>query len=164
MNRQDWIDRRFPFTGFGDDPDLSVKFITITGWNDPIPDWSGGDAKLSEHDIHNSDDQVTQYHGRKPWILTARLWFGDPDDMEIMDALQGQPHTLRLRWGLTKRAGGYQETRNHRQYLVLPDTLLVSLKDQETRVDGTPQAVATFRRTATAAHYLGFTELQGGDE
>ena len=160
MNQYDWLMRRYPFTGFGDHPATSVKFLTITGVNDPIPNWSGGDAKLTYHDIHNSDIQATEYHGRAPWEIELRLWFGSMDDLALMDSLQGQPHTLRLRWGLTHRAGGYKEPRNGTDYLVLPDTLLVGLSEQETQFDGTAMATATFRRAYSTVHYTGFTEVQ----
>ena len=150
MNYDQWLNRPDPFVGFGDHPATAVKFLWMRRRRELVPDWSGGEAKLTYHDIHNSDIEATEYHGRKPRTITLRLWFSSRDDRELMDSLQGQAHTLRLPWGLTSRAGGTKETRNGSDYLVLPDTILTGLTDQETS-GGVAMATATFRRAYSAA-------------
>lgn len=150
--------RPYPFSGFGDDTNTSVKFITITKLHDPIPDWEGGDRNLSDHDIGNGL-QVTQRHGWKPWLLTMRLWFEAPGDLALMASLQGEAATLRYRWGLTKQVDGTKQTLVDRDYLVLPDTMLLTLKPVREGgvVTGVPEALATFRRTYVPSPYVGFT-------
>lgn len=137
---------RSPFTGFGDDPNTSIKF----GWrrtSGQLPDWEGG-PKLNTFAIANSDREVTQYGGRTPWSITVRLWFANRDDLDAMDALQGRRATLRYLYGMTKRAGGEPETILGTRYLVLPDTMLMRLEalDHDGVATGPREAMATFRR------------------
>jgi hypothetical protein len=148
-----------PFTGFGNDPAGSVKF-GIRRLNGRHPGWDGGDADLTFHRVRNSDLTGVQNHGRLPRTMTARLWFATQDDLELMDSLVGTMQTLRYRWGLTPAYGGTRETRDQVEYLVLPDTLLVSLDDRDTPTGRRCEATATFWRAYSAAHYLGFVELQ----
>lgn len=154
----DWDDRTYPFTGFGDDPDTSIKFMLVKRESDDELAWAGGDAKLTTHAIHNSSDEVVQYHGRGPLTFTTRLWFRDADDLEAMWAVVGRAATLRYRWRLTTRAGGVKETRGSRDYLVLPNTTLVSLGGIQTAPWHMPEATATFRRAVGAASYYGFAQ------
>lgn len=156
--KQLMANRPAPLTGFGDDQATSVKFITITGYQDAQPDWEGGDRELSYHDV-GGGVQHTQRHGWKPWTLTMRLWFETPGDFALMASLQGEPATLRYRWGLTKQLDGTKATIIDTDYLVLPDTLLVSLRPVMGSgvVPGVPEALATFRRTYVPSPFVGFT-------
>jgi hypothetical protein len=148
-----------PFTGFGDDTNTSVKF-GLQRANGRLPDWEGG-PKLTFHDIANSDRQVTQRHGRTPWSITIKLWFGHPDDLEAMDALQDQRATLRYLYGLTKRAGGTPETILGTRYLALPNTMLISLEplDHDGVATGPREAMATFRRAYSGGDTFGFARF-----
>jgi len=139
-----------PFTGYGDDPNTSVKF-GLRRINGAMPDWQGG-PKLTFHAIVNSDREVSQYHGRTPWTITLRLRFADRAALEAMDALQGRRATLRYLFGLTKRAGGHAETILGTRYLVLPETLLLSLETVEIEglAGGSREAMATFQRLFSA--------------
>jgi hypothetical protein len=159
----DWNERPSPHTGYGDEPATSIKFVHFTGWRDPMPNWQGGAPKLSNHAIGNSDDEVVQYHGKQPWTLTLRMWFATLNDLELMDAVTGRPSTLRIRWGLVNRAGGHKATIGSTDYLVLPDTLLVSLTNRETPTLGFPEATATFRRIVTAEIPLAFMDTGEDD-
>ena len=156
--------RPAPFSGFGDDQATSVKFVTITRYNDPIPDWEGGDREISYHGI-GQGQEVTQRHGWKPWLLTMRLWFETPQAFALMASLQGERATLRYRWGLTKPLDGTKATILNTDYLVLPDTLFVSLAPVRGSgvVPGVPEALATFRRSYAPGPFVGFT-IVGEDQ
>lgn len=154
--------RLSPFTGFGDDPNTSVKFSIVTDGG-RIADWAGG-PKLSFHPIANSDREPTQYHGRKPWTLTCLLLFDTLDDLEALDALQGRRATLRYAWGVTKRAGGEPTMILSDRYLTLPDTMLVSLDVEATYRSGQAKALATFRRQSSGGSDLYGFAIYAEDE
>lgn len=140
-----------PFTGFGDDPNASVKF-TINQPGRTFPLWVSSPVE-SRHRIANSNRVVTQTHGRDPWRITLPLEFATIDDYELMDALIGERATLRYLAGLTNRAGGETETILGTPYLALPETRLVSLGNpvSEGVLGGTCEATATFERTYVPA-------------
>lgn len=137
-----------PFTGFGDDPNTSVKF-RLQRSAGRLPDWRGG-PRLTQFVVPHSDRTITQHGGRDPWTVTFRLWFATVADLELLDALQGSRATLRYRAGLTKRVGGTVTMLGDVAYLVLPGTLLAVLSDVVVEVDGSCEATATFERPYVA--------------
>lgn len=151
------------FTGFGDNPETSVKFGLLLD-DQQMADWEG-EAKLSFHDIANSDKTVVQYHGRGPVTLEVNLEFASLVDYEMLDALVGHHATLRYMWGATKSVGGYKETRNFFDYLVLPDTLLLSLSSSynSTVLGDAREAVAIFWRPYTSSDYYDFAVYEAED-
>jgi hypothetical protein len=150
------VDLLAPWTGFGDETNTSIKF-GILAPDGRVPNWSGG-PKLTQLDIPHSDSQIIQNGGRRPWVVTFRCYFDTIEDMEMMDALQGTRQTLRYLAGVTKKAGGYIETAPHGvSYLVLPDTLLVSMSDETYEVEGSCEATLTFSRAGASTAYYGFS-------
>lgn len=152
------------FTGFGDNPETSVKFGLLLDGSQQMADWEG-EAKISFHDIANSDKTVTQYHGRGPVTLEVELEFESLVDYESLDALIGHYATLRYAWGTTKSVGGYKETRNFFDYLVLPDTMLLSLSSSynTTVVGDARQAMAIFWRPYASSDYYDFAVYEAED-
>lgn len=147
-----------PFTGFGDDTSTSVKFgiLAPTG---RVPNWSGG-PKLTKLDIPHSDSLILQNGGRGEWSVSFRAYFDSIDDLELMDALQGTRQTLRYQAGFTKRAGGTVETLLGVSYLVLPNTLLDRIAEEDYEIDGINgpcEATLTFSRTGESTAYYGFS-------
>jgi len=135
-----------PFTGFGDDVNWSVKFGILRDRASGImPDWESK-SRLSLLDMATGNQQVTQRRGRDPWTVTLRLWFAERDEMERLDAMVGRRATLRYRYGMSSDAGGTKQTIEQRDYLVLPETLLLSLTDKTIEPGGRCEAVATFSR------------------
>lgn len=135
------------FTGFGDDPNWSVKF-GVQGQPGAERDWSSG-PRVAEHVPATGNRTIRQRRGRDPWTIELELLFDDSDALEAMDALVGQKATLRLPWGHTKRVGGTLEVIGSEQYLTLPDTYLASL-DRHTGYISYPggmrRAIAVFKR------------------
>lgn len=158
----DWQSRAFPFTGFGDDPDTAIKFMLVRHPQAPAHAWTASGARISSHIIHNSNDEVTQYHGRGPTLLTTRLWLQDMPAVEALLAVVGRSATLRYRWGLTTNPGGTKETRAGRSYVVLPDTLLASVDDVQVLRGRQPEVTATFRRPYGSGDLYGFAIASEG--
>lgn len=159
----DFDARRFPFTGFGDDINTSIKFMLIRYVNsDSEHGWTGGDAKLPTFEPLHSNDVVTQYHGRSPMTFTSRLWFRDIRDLQAMLDVRGRQSTLRYAWGITTNAGGVKETLpDGRSYLTLPGTILLGMSEIKTPRGQQPEATATFRRpvgTGTLYDYAHYAE------
>jgi hypothetical protein len=151
-----------PFTGFGDDPNASIKFaIDVTSG---MPNWTRGGAKLATLQPQNSSDVITQYRGRDLRLLTIRIWFASRDDLEVMDGVQGRAATLRYHWNLTSRLNGTQEVYARIPYLTLPHTTLLTLEDQHTAPDGTAEAQATFRRPVGASSTYGYAVYSEDEE
>ena len=144
----DFDARRYPFTGFGDDPAAAIKFMLIRYLNrDPEYGWEGGDAKLATFEPLHSNDTVTQYGGMGPMTFTTKLWFRDARDLEALLTVRGRQATLRYAWGLTTTAGGHKQTLpDGRSYLVLPETTLLTVTDVQTPRGRQPECTATFRR------------------
>jgi hypothetical protein len=152
----DFTSRRYPFTGFGDDPNSSIKFMMIRRGDDPDYGWEGGTPRLATHQILNSSDTITQTRGRDPYVMTVRLWFADRASLVALRAVQGAWATLRYNADMTDDIGGTVETRPHGRYRVLPETLLVSVDEVRVPRGQQPEAVATFQRAVGAASYYGF--------
>lgn len=143
-----------PLTGFGNDTNSSIKFGLVFP-NGSYPDWQGG-PRLAQFAIPHSDRTTTQYLGRDPWTITLRCHFRDVAHLELLDGVQGARATLRIKAGLTRTAGGTIQTLQDVQYLVLPETLLLSLTNAVIDLTGYCEADATFQRPATASTYTGF--------
>lgn len=155
-----WQERPSPFTGFGDDQNTSVKFVHFTGWRDPLPDWQGGDAKLSYHPIANSDIEVTQYHGRESQELELRIWLATGADLALLHSMVGQRATLRYRVGsVLTNADGSIKTIGNTDYVILPDTILANMTDRGKPALGFPEATVTFRRPYVSSPYVGFATV-----
>jgi surface antigen len=133
-----------PFTGFGDDPNWSVKF-GIRRNGDNLPDWTSK-PRLAQHALATGNGTITQRRGRDPWEITFRLWLPSADDLDRLDAMVGRRATLRYLGTLTKTAGGLRETIEDRTYLVYPQTLLLGLADVDIRPGGLCEVTATFQR------------------
>lgn len=150
-----------PFTGFGDDPNTSVKF-RLQRSAGRLPDWRGG-PRLTQFVVPHSDRTITQHGGRDPWTVTFRLWFASVDDLELLDSLQGSRSTLRYRAGLTRRVGGTVSMLGDVAYLVLPETLLMSVGDAAIEVNGACEAPVTFQRAGDGSAYYEYA-VYGEDE
>ena len=154
-----------PYTGFGDDYTVSVKFAILHPDNS-FPQWSSA-SRMSEHSIRNSNKTVVQFHGRAPYEITLPLYFASIDDLEEMDAVVGRSATLRYIYGISKRIGGAKQTISGQNYLTLPNTILWSISNEQYEINGPCEASVTFRRsysdTAGAAATYGFT-VYGEDE
>ncbi len=151
------INNYAPYTGFGDDYTVSVKFAILHPEN-TFPQWSSS-ARMSEHTIRNSNKTVTQFHGRNSYELTIPLYFASIDDLEAMDFLVGRSATLRYIYGISKRIGGARETISGQNYLTLPNTILWSISNEQYEINGPCEASVTFRRTPTSTSdtYYGFS-------
>lgn len=140
--------RTEPFTGFGDDPNWSVKFC-VQGRAGADRDWVSG-ARVAELVPATGHGIIRQRMGRDPYELKLELLFDDSDAMEALDAYVGKSATLRIPWGHTKRVGGTLEVIQDQQYLKLPDTYLASLDEHTDYISypgGIRRGTATFRRT-----------------
>jgi len=133
-----------PFTGFGDDPNWSVKF-GVRKDRARLADWESG-LRMARLPLATGNGEITQRRGRDPWTLTWRLWFATVEDLDRLDAMVGRRATLRYRSNLTKRGGGSLQTIEDRTYLVFPGTMLIELTDIEVAPDGRCEATATFTR------------------
>lgn len=136
------------FTGFGDDIATSVKFTILRDLKG-VPQWQRSVA-MSQHQMANSDRIVFQSHGARyePWTVTLLL--SDMDAYDSLSALIGRRAALRYASGITNRAGGMLQTILAKQYLVLPQTLLMSVSDARRRMNGMYTCTASFQR-----HYGG---------
>ena len=151
------------FTGFGDDPAAAIKFGIVI--SDRMPNWAGGEARVHRFAIRHSNDTVRQYEGRNDRTLTVRLEFATLDDLEALDSVQGREATLRYRWGITTRAGGYKATLGDGvAYLVLPETELESLTNPDTPIGGPYEATATFRRPVGVGTLYDYAHYAEEDE
>jgi hypothetical protein len=137
-----------PFTGFGDDPNWSIKF-RLKRLNGQFAQWQSPPRRTLLR-IHHSNDTVRQRHGRDPWTVTWRLAFDHQGDWERLDALVDHAATLRYRAGLTPNLDGQVEALGGVQYLVLPNTTLDDLTDPVMDIGGGYEARATFSRTYVA--------------
>lgn len=141
-----------PFTGFGNDPNWSVKF-GIRQERASLPQWESP-AALPVFDMPNPTGgpvrRVGQHMGRLPRQVSWRLWFDSQDDLDRMDAMVGTRATLRYLSRLTSTVGGSVEVIGAVSYLALPGTKLLALSDIERYVDGTCEATATFERPYVA--------------
>ena len=159
----DFTTRRYPHTGFGDEPNTAIKFMLIRRGNDPEYGWQGGEARVNTFSIRHSNDLVTQYDGMDPYVMTARLWFPDRASLLAMTAVQGTSATLRYNAELTENIGGDIVTIAGRTYLELTGVQLVSLTDRITPRQTPPEAVATFRRAVGVTSVWGYA-LYSEDE
>lgn len=148
----DFAGRRYPFTGFGDEPNAAIKFMMIRRGSDPEYGWQGGEARVNTFGIRHSNDTVSQGDGFDPYMMTVRLWFPDRASLIAMTAVQGGQATLRYNAELTEAIGGEIVTIAGRRYLELPDVELVSLTDRITPRQTPPEAVATFRRSVGTSY------------
>jgi hypothetical protein len=158
------MDRTYaPYTGFGLDPDESIKFTIGQGrGGTAAADWTGGEPRMAILLPENSNDAITQFKGREPRTVQWRLWFESRDDLMLMDSVQGRYSTLRYKWGLTSTVGGVLETIDGIPYLKLERTLLLALSDQQTEGEQI-EATATFWRTVGNVSVAGFaTALETG--
>lgn len=135
--------RTEPFTGFGDDPNWSVKF-SIQGQPGSVRDWDSK-PRTAVLTPATGNRTIRQRRGRDPWSIEVELLFDSSDELEALDALVGTKATLRCRWGTYKRMGGALEMIGSDAYLALPDTYLASL-DEHTGYINSPGG----RRKATA--------------
>jgi hypothetical protein len=147
-------DTAAPLTGFGDDTNSSIKFGLLFP-EGRYPDWTGG-PRLAQFSIPHSDRTTTQYLGRDPWTITLHCYFPTLTNLELLDGVQGARQTLRIKAGLTRTAGGTIETLQDVQYLILPETLLLSISNSMIDLNGFAEADVTFQRPATASTYSGF--------
>lgn len=137
-----------PLTGFGDTTQVSAKF-GILHPDQMFPQWTSA-ASVSQHKIHNSNKTVIQYHGRELAMVSLRLWFSSIEQLMRLDDLVGQTSTLRYRAGLGKTVGGYRKAEGGVDYLVLENTTLLSLSDEQYEIDGACEATAVFAREYTS--------------
>lgn len=152
----DFDGRRYPHTGFGDEPNTSIKFMMIRRGNDPDYGWQGGTPRINTFSIRHSNDGISQHDGFDPYVMTVRLWFPDRASLLAMTAVQGAAATLRYNAELTEAIGGEIVTIAGRRYLELPEVELVSLTDRITPRQTPPEAVATFRRAVGVTSVYGF--------
>lgn len=134
-----------PYTGFGDDPNWSVKFHVLVD-GEFAPDWESG-LRMAFLTPATGNGEITHRRGRDPLEISFRLWIANAEDYERLDAMVGRRATLRYGWGVTRTMGLASETIQDAQYHRLPDTMLVSLSKAAIEGDGTREATATFRRT-----------------
>lgn len=140
-----------PFTGFGDDPNWSVKFA-IEHPGVSLPQWVS-ETLLPTFDMPSSTGaarRVYQRLGRAPWRVAWRLSFTGRADLARLDALTGTRATLRYVANVTEEFDGATEVITGVRYLVLPETILVALTDRAVAVDGSCDATATFERPYVA--------------
>jgi hypothetical protein len=130
-----------PFTGFGDDPNTSVKF-TIMLPGETMPDWSGG-PRLRQKKIPGSSRVNIRNTGRDPYIVTFLLDVDSLEEYEALDRMQGVEATLRYAWGITKPVGGHYESIQNVGYLAIPNVRLMQLSDPVVDVE-TYSTSATF--------------------
>jgi len=142
-----------PYTGFGDDYTVSVKFAFLHPDNS-FPQWTSS-ARMSEHSIRNSNKTVSQFHGRAPYEITLPLYFASIDDLEALDELVGRSATLRYLYGISKRIGGARETISGQNYLNLEHTILWSISNEQYQINGPCEASVTFRRSYSDSAVVG---------
>ena len=131
-----------PFTGFGDDPNWSVKFHVLME-GDSAPDWQSA-LRMAVLTPATGNGQITQRRGRDPWQIAMRLWLASTADLDRLDAMVGRRATLRYGWGVTKPLNTQPQTIEQSQYQVLPGTMLTDLDKVAIEGDGTLEVTATF--------------------
>lgn len=139
-----WARRPAPHTGFGYQFNTSVKFMTITGRGEPLPDWTGG-PQINQFRILGSGRMQTQRGPRMPYELAVRLWLPDAREVEELHLMQGREASLWLYWGITKTLGGALESIAGIDYLRLDDVMLLSVQDDGTLEYGVNQVSVTFQ-------------------
>lgn len=136
------------FTGFGDDPNWSVKF-GIRRKGSTLPDWDSK-ARRAQLVPATGNDIITQVRGRDPWVGSFRIWSPCAEDLDRLDAMINTRATLRYVAGRSRRAGGSVQTIEDRQYLVYPGTMLMDLTEVDQEPNGQWEATAAFMRPYTA--------------
>ena len=145
------------FTGFGDDPNTSIKFQLLKNRNGTDPNWSGGQPVVNRFRPLHSNDVIKQYGGREERVLVTRLLFAEVADMDALDSVQGRQSTLRVPWSRLTRGEGVKETLpDGKSYLKTTSVELEALVDQRRLNDGRAIATATFRRAVGAAAYYDY--------
>jgi hypothetical protein len=143
-----------PFTGFGDDTNISLKF-GILAPGGIVPLWTL-DPRISSMPIPHSNRTVKQYGGLGEWSVTFSVDIETTQDLEMLQMLQGLTATLRYQHGVTNRPGGTVSTIQDVSYVILPDTFLARVSNESRLVDDTCEASVTFTRPAEASPYYGF--------
>jgi hypothetical protein len=147
------------FTGFGDEPNTSVKFDVLMD-GDRLPDWKSV-PRTKKLEVLHSSRTVYQSGGRDDWAIAIRIALASVAELELLDSLIEHAATLRIPWGITKTAGGTHEPYADAEYLLLPDTTLDALEvdESQSQPDGYREAIAVFSRAYEDLHYVGFTLL-----
>ncbi len=155
--------RRDPFVGFGNATNSSVKFQVVAEGG-RVAEWSGGEPEINQLKVVNSGGRtITQIGEPEPYEIDLQLIFDTKAEYALLRAVQGVRATLRLLYGVTEDLDGTVQTLLGTRYLVLPDTMLMTVTNATRYPSGQRVAEATFQRSASIDSYIGFADT-GEDE